>query len=141
MRDGGIINFEKRESLQIIDPHGQRIRFEEAAIALLTLLERSIRLRELSRSPFHALFEAGVRLPQLFFGALLILDVSARAEPLQDFAFGIAQRNGPPEMPAVGAVRSTLEAVFHFVFVTSRKCFRPTVDAILQVVRMQDRLP
>src|SRR5450432_1051124 len=39
---GGFIDFEERKGPKIIDPHGQRICFKEAAITLLALLQRRL---------------------------------------------------------------------------------------------------
>ena len=40
MGDGGVIDFEKGKGLKIINPHGQRIRLEEAAVTFLALFQR-----------------------------------------------------------------------------------------------------
>ena len=44
MRHGGVIDFEERKGLKIINPHRQRICFEEAAITLLALVQRLLDL-------------------------------------------------------------------------------------------------
>src|ERR1700676_2251586 len=71
----------------------------------------------------------------------LVIYVGAGAHPLDDLALLISQWKGTSDMPAINTVRCALEPVFNLIIAASRECFRPALNAILEVVRVQHMLP
>jgi hypothetical protein len=72
--------------------------------------------------------------PQFFTEVLLILDVCAGADPLDDLASHIAQRKSAPEVPEIRAVARAPKAIDHLVVATCSERVGPELDTVLQVV-------
>ena len=89
----------------------------------------------------HALLKLVVGLAKGFRGALLVIDVRAGTDPLDDLAVGPAQRDGPAEMPAVLTVTGAKEPRLDLVGEAIGQRAVPPLDKPEPVVRMKGGPP
>ena len=80
-------------------------------------------------------------LAQRLLRPLVIVNVGAGAEPLDDVPLRIAHRHPAPQVPAVRAVFRPLEAVFRLVIRAGAERCRPARRRTLYVVGVQDGQP
>src|SRR5438309_10166904 len=72
-------------------------------------------LYQLDRSRLYAIFEFIPSAKQRVFSHFLIINVGTGPVPFQCLAFSVLNGHGSNQMPAILAVRSTLEASIDFI--------------------------
>ena len=118
--------------------------FREARLDLgargYLLGESLVQGRQLSGPLMHALLELFPSLTQCLLGFFLIVNIRAGADPLDDPARFVTQRKSTSEMPAVLPVE-TLEPILDLVIFAAGHAVSPAVQAALDIIGMQHRLP
>src|SRR5207253_2609071 len=78
---------------------------------------------------------------QRLLGALLVVNVRARAEPFDYLSGIVAHCKSAPQMPAIASVRSSTEAVLYLVSLARLNRVGPALYAALYVLRVNNILP
>src|SRR5580700_5011612 len=136
--------------LQIVGGHGGEVLqltvtvFEPERGAFEILIRGSqlpVGAVEFHRAFPNAILQTLIQHSDLGLGAFVIFDVGAGAEPAHHRSLRVANRARPPQMPAIGVVRSTSKAIQYLQRFASGQRMRPQIDEVPEVVRVQDRRP
>src|SRR5258707_706270 len=73
-------------------------------------------------------------------GALPVVDVGVRSEPLDNHSLVVERRSRPEEKPAIHAIEAP-EASFNFTWLASSQNGSPVIDKPFQIVRVQGNGP
>src|SRR5260370_14015441 len=110
-------------------------------IALITVVKTAIwsRCPHELRHRFGQHTQVLLAFFELLLGSLLLIDVSAGANPVQNRALGIALRHASDQKPARRSAGAVLQAMFHFIGHPCLDGGLPRLPYSLSVITMHTR--